>query len=432
MIIIYLIKSAISLFIFYVFYYFFISKDKMHLHKRIYLLFALIFSLIIPLIKINLNFFSSISLENNILVLQERSSNPNYFSSELAAGVIPSNNFPSTIIYIVYISVLTLLLLRFSINLYRLFKREKNQIFVKQGDYKIFLLPGDVVPYSFLNRIYVSREAWERGEIDEALIKHEIYHIKKRHSLDLIFVEMLQILFWFNPIIILYKREIRLNHEHQVDQKVIDDIGNVRHYQEILLSAASKNLYKQFASGFDSSLIKSRLIMMTAKPSSIQFRIKMLFIFPFIILMTASFVISQDFRDGNILANPHFIKMTYPKINGIWVGNGAFRYSRKLNTEIGNLDIKIEINDDFEISGKIGDASFTNASIEIAKYGLEITGELNGRVKNGHPLKKKHVVFLLFLPEIENNKLNAYFHMLNNVNWDKYMIAGSVMLTKAN
>ena len=430
MIIIYIIKSALSLFIFYVFYFFFISKDKMHLHKRIYLLFALIFSLIVPLIKINLDFFSSISLENTIPVLREIPSNPGYISTEVAPGFIKSENNTSLIIYIIYIIVLSLLLLRFFINLYRLFKNEKNQIFVKYGAYKVILLHGDIVPYSFLNRVYVSRRAWEMGEIDDALLKHEIYHIQKRHSLDLIFVEMLQILFWFNPIIILYKREIRLNHEHQVDQKVIDEIGNVKHYQEILLSAASKNLYKQFASGFDSSLIKRRLIMMTTKQSSIQFKIKMLFIIPIILLMTATLVISQDFRDGNLSANPHFIKMAYPKINGIWSGKGEFKFSKRLYNEIGNLDIQIQINDDFEISGKIGDANFTNASIEIAKYGLEIVGKLNGKIKKNYPLKKKHVVFLLSLPEIEENTLDANFHLLNNLNWDKYMRVGDVTLTK--
>jgi hypothetical protein len=286
------------------------------------------------------------------------------------------------------------------------------------------------VPYSFFNRIYVNRQAWEKGEIDEALIKHEICHVQKCHSLDLIFVEMLQILFWFNPIIILYKREIRLNHEHQVDQKVIDEIGNVKIYQELLLSAASRDLYKQFASGFDSSLIKSRLVMMTAKPSTILYRVKMLFIVPIILLMTASLVIGQDFTDGNILSNPHFVKMTYPKINGNWVGEGEFIFSRKLKDEIGKIEIQIQITDDFEISGKFGDAYFEDATIQIAKYGLDIVGELNGKVKSDHPLKKQHIIFLLGLPEIEENTLDANFQMCNNLIWDKYMRVGTVRLTK--
>ncbi|MEZ5196128.1 MAG: M56 family metallopeptidase [Bacteroidales bacterium] len=432
MVLLYIIKSTISLSIFYLFYYFFISKEKLHAHKRIYLLFALTLSLVVPLLQINLEFFSSISLENNIPVLHKIPSSQNHvLPGEYSHSKQSFNGFLGYL-KIAYLFVLVMLFVRFLINIFRLVRSDKNQLSIKYGKYKVSLLERKIVPYSFFNRIYVNRQEWENGEIDKALILHEIYHIRNFHSFDLIFVEFLQVLLWFNPLLILYKREIRLNHEHQVDQQVIDELGNLKYYQEILLSAASKNLYKQFASGFDSSMIKKRLIMMTAHYSVYRFNFKLLVILPIALLMTASLVIGQDFRDGNLLSNPHFIKMAYPKIDGIWTGEGAFMWNQKLNKELGLLDIQINIDTDLNISGRIGDARFTDGTIEIAQYGLEIVCKLKGKVKVDHQLKKQHVVFLIALPEIENNTLEANFHMLNNLNWDKYMRVGRVMLERAD
>src|SRR5690606_39609713 len=64
------------------------------------------------------------------------------------------------------------------------------------------------------------RNEYENNQIDQELFVHEKAHITQKHSLDILFIEALQILFWFNPLIYLYKKAMKLNHEFLADQKV--------------------------------------------------------------------------------------------------------------------------------------------------------------------------------------------------------------------
>ena len=70
------------------------------------------------------------------------------------------------------------------------------------------------------------------------LIAHEKAHLDQKHTLDVLFVEILQIVFWFNPLLLFYKRAIKLNHEFLADQAVNAQFQSVKNYQNLLLAFA--------------------------------------------------------------------------------------------------------------------------------------------------------------------------------------------------
>ncbi|WP_369410682.1 M56 family metallopeptidase [Flavobacterium taihuense] len=121
-----------------------------------------------------------------------------------------------------------------------------------------------------MKTIFINEQDFNNNNIAPELIVHETAHIKQKHTYDILFIEVLQILFWFNPIIILYKRAIKLNHEFLADETVNAAFKSVYQYQNMLLSFASNERKVALASSINYLITKKRLIMMTKTESQIK------------------------------------------------------------------------------------------------------------------------------------------------------------------
>lgn len=261
---IYLLKSGILLLVFYFVYKFWLENEKMFRFNRAYLLASLVFSLIIPL-----QLFSVKSLFSNEINM-----------IELEGIVIRTNNailnkidYSSIAIYIlstVYIIAVIILIFRFVLNLYSFYKKmTKNEIQIIKNQ-KVILVQEQILPHSFWNAIFINAEEFKRGNIPAELIAHEKAHLKQKHTLDILFIEVLQILFWFNPLINLYKKAIKLNHEFLADEAVNIQFESVSTYQNLLLNIASNKDNVALASTINYLITKKRLLMMTKKQSPIK------------------------------------------------------------------------------------------------------------------------------------------------------------------
>jgi hypothetical protein len=104
-------------------------------------------------------------------------------------------------------------LIRFTRNIYLLLSNAAKNKIINYQRAKLVLLKEEVASYSFLNYIFISEADYSNKAIEEELITHELTHVREKHSWDVIFIELLQIFFWFNPLFIFYKKAIQLNHE---------------------------------------------------------------------------------------------------------------------------------------------------------------------------------------------------------------------------
>lgn len=275
----YIYKSSLVLFLFYVFYKVFLENEKMHMFNRFYLLFALLLSINIP--------FLNIKTETEIpfQILRIKASETNSINQNLP---ILNNYNWKTILVTLSIIMTILFIIRFIKNLTSLYKRIKVNQSIIYKNTKIILLDDVVIPYSFFNHIFINKKEFQSNKIQEEILSHELVHVHQKHSLDIIFIELLKALFWFNPIIYAYKKAIQLNHEFLADEHVINKHKNISFYQTLLLenqTITTSNL----ASNLNYLTTKKRIIMMTKITSEKNIFLRKTLVLPVLLL---SFTIS--------------------------------------------------------------------------------------------------------------------------------------------
>jgi hypothetical protein len=142
------------------------------------------------------------------------------------------------------------------------------------------LVKGKTASYSFLNYIFINEEDYRNRLVENEVITHELTHIRQKHSWDVIFIELLQVICWFNPLLPFYKKAIQLNHEYLADDAVISMHENVSAYQYLLLEKISCNSHMHLTSNFNYSVTKKRFIMMTRTTNLTRTSIKKLSLIP--------------------------------------------------------------------------------------------------------------------------------------------------------
>jgi hypothetical protein len=223
----------------------------------------------------------------------------NYFTiaEQPVASNINNTNIPSLntintpgapfsvkqLLQFIYLLLTGLLLLRFISNIYRLLSKVSKNKTINYKGAKLVLLPENTVSYTFLNNIFIAEADYVDHTIEDELIVHELSHVQQKHSVDIIFIEILQALFWFNPLFIFYKKAIQLNHEFLADDAVIKTFENIPAYQFLLFEKASANSNSYLASAFNYSVTKKRLVMMTRKYNQRVVLLKKALIFPLLI-----------------------------------------------------------------------------------------------------------------------------------------------------
>lgn len=259
----YIIISTISLIVLYIIYYFLLRNTKSFVFNRFYLLFVVIFSLIIPFIKISIpsGFLNYQIIQDFSLTIYGNSIKGEIVNGQSDSGFVISNLF-----VISYIIISSIFLFRFVFNLWKIKKLIDNSNMELNGFPKIVLTNNKTLPYSFFQYIVLNKTEYEKGQIDYDLILHEQVHCNQYHSFDIVFVEIMKIILWFNPIVWILKKEIQLNHEYLADSKVLRT-QNLKTYQDILLNLVFRNNSTYLASNFNYSLTKKRLIMINLKKS---------------------------------------------------------------------------------------------------------------------------------------------------------------------
>ncbi len=162
-------------------------------------------------------------------------------------------------VYIIVTSVLFILLLVQLFSILALKRRGK--LTVKDG-FEMVESAEIPTPFSFYKTIFLSPNL--TGSKLEMILKHEQWHIKHRHYLDVFIIEILVRLFWFNPVLWWVRRELRNVSEFHADRSVLDEGHNLYKYQTVILEEVMEN-NPYLANGFNNSFTKKRFIMMKNK-----------------------------------------------------------------------------------------------------------------------------------------------------------------------
>lgn len=297
----YLIKFILCSGFLYSFYKVLLERESMYKINRFYLLFALVFSLTAPLYKIDLPISTqetNISPELLAFIMQ----NPELFQQQ--EGV----NF-GNILMVISCFIGFILLVKFSYNLFELLFKIKTDEKIKDKEITYILDLESNQPYSFWKYIFIPKK--QLNKLHQNLIDHEKAHCIQKHSLDILFIEIFQIIFWFNPFVYFYKKSIKLNHEFLADEYVLQKETDLKTYQHQILDCIATQSPSIMASNFNFILTKKRLIMMTKNTSKRKVKLLSFASLPFI--LSAFVLFSQKSFAQEIQKSAEKVEQTLDK-----------------------------------------------------------------------------------------------------------------------
>jgi TonB family protein len=264
----YMVEANLGLIIFLALYGLLLRNETQFSFKRAFLLCAIFASLLFPLVTI----------ENQASVIPSLGKS---ISSFMLPEVVIIDGKPQTqpqshnlsvwtIATWIYLSGMLFFSIRFLIQLHGLLQFTKNASFYKFKNRFKIIESSDAIPtFSFFNYIFLGNAHALTHDEKEKIIQHEIVHAQKFHSIDILIVEFLFILFWFNPFIRIFKNTLINIHEFQADKKAVEN-QDIHAYCSLLARVALQSAGFSLAHHFNQSLTVKRIAMMKAMKTKIS------------------------------------------------------------------------------------------------------------------------------------------------------------------
>ena len=278
-------------------YYIFLEKEKVLKFNRFYLLFSLVFAYAVPFISLTIpNFEKS---KPNLII-----GNAVQQQAVFVSNAEQNNVDWMFLIPIIYVSVALLFLVKAIFCVYKILNL-KGQTLMYQHQ-KIKILEKETAPFSFLNKIYFGKNYWIDNKIDQRIFLHEKLHVQQKHSFDILFIEILKIVTWFNPALYFYKKAMINNHEFLADENVVNNHYEVKSYQHLILDEIAHHQNYQLTHQFNFYNTKKRFIMMTKSKSKLA-HLKKILILP---VFAIFFVVFANKKQPEILEKENSVSET--------------------------------------------------------------------------------------------------------------------------
>ncbi|PHR70048.1 MAG: hypothetical protein COA67_08955 [Lutibacter sp.] len=280
----YLLKTSAITFIFYGFYKLILQRETFFQSNRWFLLIGVLTAVLIPLITIPI-YVESISTP---LFFTDVGSNTSEYTKEAVNW--------SEILIIVYSIGVAFLGGKFILNLVSLYRLISSHSKEKDRNYHLIKTTQNTTPFSFFNFIVYNPTKFKDNELNQILI-HEKVHAQQLHSIDILISQITTILFWFNPFMWLYKKEVQQNLEFIADDLAQQKSNCEKSYQKLLLKTSLPQNQLALTNNFYNSLIKKRIIMLHKNRSKSTNQWKYVLILPIIATFIFTFntkVVAQN------------------------------------------------------------------------------------------------------------------------------------------
>ena len=273
----YFLKANVAIALFYAFYRLFFHKDTFFSWRRTALLCFFAISAAIPLLNIQ----TWITKQEPMVAMADLYATvvlPE-FTMEIGTGSTGWKNLITEYTTIAYWSVVSLLLLRFALQLTGIIRLACRCRQTRIAGTNVHLLPQADGPFSFFHWIFIHPSSHTEEELSE-IMTHELTHARQWHSVDVIISELGCIFCWFNPFAWLTKQEIRTNLEYMADARVLEHGYDSKTYQYHLLGLAHQKASATIYNSFNVLPLKKRIRMMNKRRTKEIGRTKYLMFFP--------------------------------------------------------------------------------------------------------------------------------------------------------
>lgn len=267
----YIVEANIGLLLFLLLYKTLLSKETQFSYRRFYLLGGLLLSLLFPWLTIG-------SPADVVPTLSETLPEhwlPTTLEQPQAEAIQPTLNFWELAFWL-YGAIVALLFLRFAYQIIMLMQEARKG---KSDEPIIEVDNSSFIAFSFFKLVFISK-AFNLTEVDkQRILQHEQVHIRKWHSVDMVLIELVRILFWFNPLLSYYKKEMSMVHEFEADE-VASGIEHQDQYCSLLARSAIESSGYALANHFNNSLTLKRITMIrTLKQKVKQWKTGIVFLF---------------------------------------------------------------------------------------------------------------------------------------------------------
>lgn len=287
--IIYLLKANIALFLFYLGFRFGLRNLTFYKLNRFYILFALIFSSIYPLVNWVELFEVKKEIPTSILTVI-----PDWQQLQVSSDHISWNQVFEGVFWISVV----FFFIRFLIKLGGILRIHLKSNLANWSIFTYRKSKEDIIPFSFLKNIYVNPDKHKDDEL-EKIFKHEYIHVIQLHSTDILIAEVALCFYWYNPICWLLIRDLKENIEFITDQEVLSLGVDKQSYQYSLLNISNTSNQPALGNHFNFKNLKKRIIMMNKKRTSRIHLSKYAFILPAVVVGSLIFGISKAREHNN-------------------------------------------------------------------------------------------------------------------------------------
>lgn len=273
---IYQIKVAVIMAVFYLFYRLMLSRDTWHRLNRIVLLGTAVASFLLPLCIITFHKTVSVPFTPALSHTAVAAANP----------VMPHTPWWHTALLAAYLGGVLFVLVKITLSIIRLRRiiKDAHKETLPDGT-QVLIMDGNGPSFSWMGHIIVSRADWQSG--CREIIRHENAHVSLGHSFDVMLVDIISAAQWFNPAIWLLRMDLRAVHEFEADDAVLRAGTDLRSYQRLLISkAAAMNGYT-IVNNFNHSILKNRIFMMEKKETTARSASKALWLLPMVCICLA-------------------------------------------------------------------------------------------------------------------------------------------------
>jgi TonB family protein len=290
----YFLQAHLCWLLFYGLYYVLLSKETFFRLNRIYLIISLLAGLLLPLsadwLRTETPLYIYVPMDSIML--------PEFVVGMTEKAVLLPINTEGgsfltwwTLMVSLYQVGLVVMGVRFLYGLFCIYKTFKTTTIEKVNGFLVLNTEGVLAqPFSFFNMIFIDKNQYQ--DIDyQNIMQHEKAHARQLHSLDVVFLELLKIVFWYSPMVYIYRHSLRNIHEYLADAAVLRSVSKKQYGTLLIQQAQSANVLALVNPFF--SQLKKRIVMMTRNPSKRRSLVKYTFAVP-VFLLLVSFLASPS------------------------------------------------------------------------------------------------------------------------------------------
>ena len=309
--VIYELKVAVIMTVFYLFYRVMLSRETLHRLNRAVLMATVLVSFVLPFCVITIH--RTVEVSDTLETINNQPITDTFLWPSVNADAMmirPGSCWWKVILITIYLVGVAWILtktIRELVSVRRVIRQGEQHL--QEDGSVVVILDKEVSPFSWMKWIVLSRQDYESG--NRHILMHEKAHIKLGHAWDVLIIDLLSSMQWFNPAMWYLRSDLRAIFEYEADDAVLRQGANIKEYQYSLIRKAVSASGYSITNSFNHSILKNRITMMSKSKSAVSRGLRAFYILP--LLAAALACNAKTVTDFKVGENPQNTDEIGPK-----------------------------------------------------------------------------------------------------------------------